>query len=126
MLAQSVAARSAYARPEAPQRNPRAIEYDLLARSTARLAQAAAQGAPGLPALLGALDDNQRLWSAFASDVAQPENRLPPALRARLFYLYEFTAHHSQAVRAGKAGVEVLIDINTAVMRGLRGQGEAA
>lgn len=123
MLAQSTAARSAYARPEAPHRNPRSLEYDLLARSTNRLSQAAQGGTQALPALLAALDDNQSLWSTFAHDVAMPENGLPAKLRAQLFYLYEFTAQHSRAVRAGKASVDVLIDINTAVMRGLRGQG---
>jgi flagellar protein FlaF len=40
-----------------------------------------------------------------------------------LFYLYEFTVHHSRAVLDGRGSVGVLADINTAVMRGLRGQG---
>ena len=126
MLAQSTAARSAYGRPQAPHRNPRSLEYDLLARSTQRLSQASRKGPQDLPALLSALDDNQHLWSTFAQDVAMPENGLPPRLRAQLFYLYEFTAQHSRSVRAGKASVDVLIDINTAVMRGLRGEGGAA
>ena len=47
---------------------------------------------------------------------------LPPALRAQLFYLYEFTDQHSRKVLAGNASIEVLVDINTAVMRGLRGE----
>jgi len=62
-----------------------------------------------------------RLWSTLALDVAQPENGLPSALRAQLFYLYQFTTEHSRAVLKGAASVEVLVDINTAVMRGLRG-----
>ncbi len=57
--------------------------------------------------------------------MALPGISLPAALRARLFYLYEFTARHSRAVLDGKASVEVLVDINTAVMRGLRGEGGA-
>ena len=126
MIAQSAAAHAAYARPEAPQRNPRAIEYDLLARTTKALSQAAARKADGFPALMSALDANQRMWATLAADVADPDNSLPPKLRAQLFYLYEFTAQHSRSVRDGKASVEVLIDINTAVMRGLRGQGGTA
>ena len=122
MLAQSAAARSAYARPEAPQRNPRSLEYDLLARATHRLSQATGGGKAGFPALIAALDDNVRLWATLAADVADPDNALPPKLRAQLFYLYEFTAQHSRAVRENKASVAVLVDINTAVMRGLRGQ----
>ena len=123
MIAQSAAARAAYARPEAPQRSPRALEYDLLARATKALTQAAARKTEGFAALVAALDENQRLWSTLAADVAEPENGLPAKLRAQLFYLYELTVQHSRSVRAQKGSVDVLIDINTAVMRGLRGQG---
>ena len=125
MIAYSVAARAAYARPEAPQRNPRALEYDLLARATKRLSQASCCKSEDFPSLIAALDENQRLWSTLAADVAEKGNGLPAKLRAQLFYLYEFTTQHSRAVRDQKASVDVLIDINTAVMRGLRGQGAA-
>ncbi|OYU38791.1 MAG: flagellar biosynthesis regulator FlhF [Pseudorhodobacter sp. PARRP1] len=123
MTAHFTAARSVYARPEAPQKTPRSLEYDLLARITKRLAQAAAARRENFPALMAALDDNLRLWSTLASDVADSGNTLPSKLRAQLFYLYEFTNLHSKAVRADKGSVEVLVDINTAVMRGLRGEG---
>jgi flagellar protein FlaF len=122
VIAQTAAAQAAYARPEAPQRNYRALEYDLLARATKSLTLARSDEA-SYAQLLGALDENLRLWSTLAADVAEPENSLPQKLRAQLFYLYEFTAGHSRAVRDKGASVEVLIDINTAVMRGLRGQG---
>ena len=125
MIAQAAAAQAAYARPEAPQRNPRALEYDLLARATKALSQAAEKKINGYAALVTALNDNQRLWATLAADVAEPENGLPSKLKAQLFYLYEVTVQHSQAVREKKASVEVLVDINTAVMRGLRGQGGA-
>jgi flagellar biosynthesis activator protein FlaF len=117
--------RNSYARPEAPVRSARAIEYDLLARATQRLALAWAQRKNDFPGLVAALSDNQRVWSAFAVDVADPENALPAPLRARLFYLYEFTAQHSRKVLEDGASPEVLTDINIAVMRGLRGDGAA-
>ncbi|MEY4305655.1 MAG: hypothetical protein RIT52_1830 [Pseudomonadota bacterium] len=123
MIAQTAAARAAYARPEAPHRDYRALEYDLLARATKALSVSRGQDVD-YAKLLTALDENQRLWSTLAADVAEPENGLPQKLRAQLFYLYEFTTHHSRAVRDNKASVDVLIDINTAVMRGLRGQGQ--
>ena len=125
MNAQNAAAQAAYSHPQSPHRNPRALEYDLLARMTHALSQAVLHKDESFPALVAALDNNQRLWSTFAADVAEPDNGLPPALRAQLFYLYEFTAQHSRAVRDRKASAEVLIDINTAVMRGLRGHGGA-
>jgi flagellar protein FlaF len=123
VIAQTAAARAAYARPEAPHRDYRALEYDLLARATKALSVSRGQDVD-YAKLLTALDENQRLWSTLAADVAEPENGLPQKLRAQLFYLYEFTTHHSRAVRDNKASVDVLIDINTAVMRGLRGQGQ--
>jgi flagellar biosynthesis activator protein FlaF len=116
-------ARNAYGRPEAPVRSARAVEYDLLARTTQRLALAWAQREKDFPGLVAALSENQQVWSAFAVDVADAENALPAPLRARLFYLYEFTAHHSRKVLEEGASPEVLTDINIAVMRGLRGDG---
>jgi flagellar protein FlaF len=117
------AARSVYARPEAPQKTPRSLEYDLLARITQRLTKAWASKDASYADLIAALDENLRLWSTLASDVATPGNTLPAKLRAQLFYLYEFTNQHSRAIREDKGSVTVLVDINTAVMRGLRGQG---
>jgi flagellar protein FlaF len=116
----------AYARQEAPTRSFRSVEYDLLAQVTRRLRSAWANRDRDFPGLVRALADNQQIWSTLATDVALPSNGLPPPLRARLFYLYEFTTHHSRAIMDGKGSVEVLADINTAVMRGLRGEGGSA
>ena len=57
---------------------------------------------------------------SLAADVAGAENGLPQTLRAQLFYLAEFTMQHSAKVLAGRADAEVLVEINTAMMRGLR------
>ncbi len=116
-------ARAAYARPAGPARSLRSIEYDLFARTTQRLGDAWAGRATDFAALVGALDDNLRLWLTLATDVAHPDNGLPGDLRARLFYLYEFTATHTRRIQGGAAEIDALIDINTAVMRGLRGNG---
>jgi flagellar protein FlaF len=120
-------ARRAYAQPGAPVRTPRATEYDLFARITRRLreADAAARGggAPARFALIRALNDNRELWTTLAADVASDGNGLPAELRARLFALAEFVRRHSARVIAGDGAAGVLIDINTAVMRGLGGPG---
>lgn len=122
----SLQARAAYASPSPATRSPRALEYELLARASQRLAAGWERRAQDFPALVAALDENLRLWRTLALDVADPGNALPAALRARLFWLYEFAEAHSARVREGRAGVEVLVDINTAVMRGLRGEVSAA
>jgi flagellar biosynthesis activator protein FlaF len=116
----------AYRRPDAPVRTPRDIEYDLLARTTQRLAAASARRKQDFPGFAAALSDNTILWSTLAADVADPGNGLPAPLRARLFYLYQFTSEHSRAVLDNRGSVDVLVDINTAVMRGLRGGEEVA
>lgn len=116
-------ARTAYSTPGTPARTPRGIEYDLFARVTQRLKLAEARGRSDLPGLATALHDNRRLWTTLATDVAEPGNALPQSLRAQLFYLYEFTEQHSLKVLDGQAAAGVLIEINTAVMRGLRGEG---
>jgi flagellar biosynthesis activator protein FlaF len=116
-------ARRRYTRPDTPARSPRDIEYELMARITRRLTAATTNTVTGFGALVSALHDNEEMWRTFAMDVAEPGNGLPAPLRAKLYYLYEFTAQHSPKVRDGSASVEVLVDINTAVMRGLRGDG---
>lgn len=112
-----------YARREMPTRSPRSVEYDLIAQVTQRLSAAWLRRDVDFPALVAALADNEKLWVALAADVSLPTNGLPAALRARLFYLYEFTVHHSKAVLEKGASAEVLTEINTAVLRGLRGDG---
>lgn len=115
-------ARTAYARPQAPARTPRSVEYELLARITHRLTEGWDNRKQDFPALATAVNDNTRLWSTLAADVADPGNGLPGPLRAQLFYLFQFSELHGRKVLSGSASVAVLVDINTAVMRGLRGE----
>lgn len=116
-------ARTAYSAPETPTRTGRGLEYEVFARITRRLKTAAATEAQaGFGALIHALYDNRRLWTILAADVADPANRLPDPLKARILYLNDFTQIHSRKVLSGKASADVLIDINTAVMRGLRSE----
>lgn len=118
--------RTGYGRPEIPIRSNRQIEYDLFARVTGRLTQANRDRDGDFPAFARALQENLELWQTLASDVALPGNGLPQQLRARLYYLYQFTAQHTRKILGGNAEIGVLIDINTAVMRGLRGEGDPA
>jgi len=113
-------AQQAYSAPNQNQmRTPRATEYAAFARITARLRAAQGAGRRNFPILAAALHDNRRLWTMLAADVADKENALSPQLRAQIFYLFEFTTQHSREVLNGKADVGPLIEINTAVMRGL-------
>ena len=113
-------ARSAYAGKAGPIGTDRGAEYDAFARCTRALVSVQT-GKGGYPALVQALHDNRCLWTTLAADVSKEANGLPAPLRARIFYLAEFTLHHSRRILAGEADATALIDVNTAVMRGLRG-----
>ena len=116
-------AQSAYRNHDQPIRTSRGIEYEAFARITHRLKEAASDP-PKISDLASAIHDNRRLWSILASDVVDEANALPQELRARIFYLSEFARTYSSRVLNG-ASPAPLIDINMAVMRGLR-QGQAA
>lgn len=113
---------AAYGAPTNAQKTPRAIEYDLFAKVTARLRAAIAGGKMAFPALAAALTDNRRLWTELALDLASDGNALPTPLRAQLLGLAQFSLSHTEAVLRGEDEAEVLVDINLAIMRGLKGQ----
>lgn len=123
MTPYSIASR-AYGQSNAPLRTPRATEYEVLAKCTMKLRNTAPKRDSDYPAFIQALSDNLRLWTMLAADVASPGNSLPSSLRAQLFYLYEFTELQTKTIRDNQGSVDVLIDINTAIMKGLRGQSE--
>lgn len=116
-------ARQAYAPTQIAIRTERSIEAQLIGQITSRLRQAETATPKNFPALIAALHDNRRMWVTMAAGVADQENGLPRALRAQIFYLAEFTEHHSRLVMRGEADASALIEINTAVLRGLNGQG---
>ena len=117
-------ARTAYGASTAV-RTDRGNEYDAFARITAALKTAAGMPKDKFPAFAKALDDNRRLWTIVAADVSDSDNALPQQLRAQIFYLAEFTLTQTPRVLRGEANADSLIEINTMIMRGLRGQ-EAA
>lgn len=111
-------ARRAYAPTEVAIHTPRSTEAKLLSQVTSQL-QRSKDGKASFPDLAAALHRNREMWTTLAGDVADPNNELPDALRAQIFYLAEFTHLHSQKVLRGDATVVPLIDINTAILRGL-------
>jgi flagellar biosynthesis activator protein FlaF len=111
-------------------RSPRELEYEILSRVTGRLATALAKpatrsGGSGVlritPELAEALHQNTRLWTTLAADLAHPDNGLPAGLRAGLLSLARFTLAETGRILGGEGGdATALVDINTALMRGLR------
>lgn len=113
-------AQNAYGQGAQPIRTHRGAEYDAFASVTARLKSSAAKGKAGFADLARAIHDNRRLWTILATDVGNEGNALPNELRARIVYLAEFTRLRSGQALTEGASVEPLIDINAAMMRGLR------
>jgi len=118
-------ARSGYASAVKPTRTNRGMEYAIFAKITHRMSAVDETAKSDFPALAAAVFDNQHLWSMLAADLMHDGNALPVPLRAQLIGLSEFVRKHSLRVLGGKASAAPLIDINTSIMRGLRGPTEA-
>jgi len=101
----------------------RSAEHQLFSEITSRLRGASDQLPAGFPAFAEAVHANRAVWTHLASQVADDDNALTEDLRARIFYLAEFTAFHSRKILKGEADIAPLIEINTAMMRGLNPQG---
>ena len=118
-------AKSAYSAAKAPTRTTVDKEYDIVARSTQNLLAAhkvasANKGTEGFKVLTEALHKNRKMWNIFTADLASSDNQVPQDVKDNLFYLAEFTRQHTSKVLSRKANVRALIEINMAVLRGLR------
>ncbi len=118
-------AKAAYARPDLTTKTPRDTEYELLRRVTNRL-NATSKTENNHSEIVSAVHENRMIWTKLATLVADPDNKLPNDLRARLFYLAEFTLHQSRRVLAGNTDIKALVDVNSAVMSGLISRRDAA
>jgi flagellar protein FlaF len=115
----AVLAQSLYARPTRELGTARGIEYKAFSKVTARLASWN-EKTDSFGSLAEALCENQLLWTVLGADVADQGNQLPASLRAQLFYLTEFTNVQTKKIMAGEAKPQILVEINTSIMRGLR------
>jgi flagellar protein FlaF len=116
-------AQRAYAPTGAPTRTARSTEYEVIARISFRLKDAIEK--KSFPALAEALHENQKLWTTLAVDVADEKNLLPDELRARILYLAEFTRQHTRKVFNKSESAVPLLEINAAILRGLKQEGTA-
>jgi flagellar protein FlaF len=107
-------------------RSERGTEYAIFARVTRRMRAVDEADKGAFAELARAVADNQRLWATLAEDLMSDDNALPLALRGQLVSLSEFVRRHSLAVLGGRASVAPLVDINTAIKKGLRGDVEEA
>lgn len=121
MNAHSMAQR-AYSDTASSTRTERGTEYEVIARVTHRIKAAAQKGKRAFPQLVEALNDNRKLWTLLAADVSGQDNGLPPELRARIFYLAEFMQEQTRRILSGNGKVGPILEINTAILKGLSGR----
>ena len=106
--------------------SPRDTEYRLFAQVTRALIEAAAMDPSEIGRRADALDWNRRVWSTFASVCGQPENQLPPQLRASIISLSIWVGKHTSLVIRREDDIEPLIEVNRMIMQGLAGGAQAA
>ena len=103
--------------------NPREAEYRLFGQVTRALMEADKLDATNFQGRMDALDWNRRMWSALATDCADPNNSLAPALKASIISLSLWVSKHTSAVMRGDEEIEDLVEINRIIMQGLAPQG---
>ncbi|MEL6582739.1 MAG: flagellar biosynthesis regulator FlaF [Pseudomonadota bacterium] len=110
---------------------PRALEYTAFSHTTSALSRAQNPTShPSTPVdrtaqcaqRLEALHRNLMLWTVIFAAVTDPGNQLPRALCGQIAELAQFVAKYTEQARKTDADLEPLIDINVAIMRGLRGE----
>lgn len=117
-------AQRAYAPGAGSIRTPRSVEFEVIARITHRLKHAIQTQEKRM--LIDVLHENRKLWNTLAADVASSTNELPQELRARIFYLAEFTNQHTSKVLRNQATAVPLLEINAAILGGLKSEGSTA
>jgi flagellar protein FlaF len=118
-------AQRGYSTSAATTQTHRRAEYDLIARLTHRLRATAVKAKQSYPEYVQALHDNRKLWNTLAVDVADKDNALPSQLKAQVFYLAEFTNQHTTKILSEGAPIMPLLEINMAILRGLKVEGMA-
>lgn len=116
-------AAAAYGQSQSHIGTPRTTEYDIMARVTRALKTTALTRDTRFADFVAALHANRRLWTHLAASVADKDNSLAPEIRANIFYLAEFTETHSRKALSKQADIDVLLEINLSVMRGLLSEG---
>lgn len=122
------AAANAYAKTARVTQSPRELEASLLAQAAARLQATAENWAPEKRELGEALTFNRKIWTILAASAIDPENPLPPAIKANVAQLAAVIFQRTIAVLMEPAPekLALLIRINRDIAAGLRSAVPAA
>lgn len=111
----------AYQQAAARAETPREMEYRLFGQVTRALIDASQADPTDLATRMDALDWNRRMWSVLGDDCANPNNGLPPALRASFISLSIWVGKYTSQVIRREEDFDALIDVNKMIMQGLAG-----
>lgn len=103
----------------APIKSSKDAEIEIILDTTRRLSRAYTTQSTDYARFALALQDNRKLWITLATDVATSGNLLSADLRAKIFYLAEFTQDYTRKVLSENLSPEPLLDVNLAILRGL-------
>ena len=106
--------------------SPRDMEYRLFAQVTRALMEAAQLDPSEVSKRVDALDWTRRMWSVLGAACADPDNKLPPQLRASFISLSIWVGKHTSLVIRNQEEIEPLIEVNRMIMQGLAGGAAAA
>lgn len=95
-------------------------EYAALSQVTFMMQKTKIVKGHNIQDFLLSINNNLKLWTIFATDLARNENALPIELKSSLFYLFEFTQLETHRIIRGEGDIDALIDINKSIMKGLR------
>ena len=100
------------------------LEASALIHTASRLNTLRENWPPKMQDLNDALEMNRKLWTIFATDVCEESNPLPREIKQNIFNLAHFIFKHTFAVQTKPTahGLEVLININMNVAKGLNEQ----
>lgn len=69
-----------------------------------------------------ALSENLKFWDILTVDLVHPENKMDDKIVVQLIELGRFIRFHTHGLYSGTGTVDVLVDINVAVLQGLMGR----
>lgn len=112
-------AQNLYTKPARTTMSDRSNEADLFRQSIADLRQVAATKHSLNGENAEKLSRNLQLWDMLSIDLMSPQNALPDEIKNSLIDLGKFVRQHTLGLYAGRGEVDVLIDINVAILDGL-------
>ena len=118
-------AQKAYKNSQRELTSEKAIELRVFAQITSRMRAADISAPGGMAKLAEALTDNMKLWNILFTDLSLESNKMANDLKAQIMSLAKFTQSQTLDVLAGRAKHDVLIDINQAMIDGMRAASKA-